>query len=300
MFTRAATTALAAAFLLSGCADTPTAPAHPDIAAAPEGVAWEMADIGQRIEPEYVNAHVYGSFRVNAETAGDGSASVIMSGPANFPGHPAAGPGTCDAGRWINASGKGTAGSVEKPHPHCLKSTATMEVVLEPISACFTAFDKPLAGVCREAALPPPGVVLTRLVVGVEVVEGDKPFVRSVGLNGESNTVVKFGESGHRTYASKGLTTIIGYAIDASTLGTTNRRVGTLSIDLLDFASLDQNLLPGNALECSLDDTLLQPCINRVVSATYNPLPAPEGVGSPDTVVEGFLWLSYVKTPYNY
>lgn len=295
MFTRAATTGLAAVLLLSACADTPTGPARPDIAAAPEGVAWEMADIGQRIEPEYINAHVYGSFRVNAETAGDGGTSIILSGPANFPGHPAAGPGTCDAGRWINASGKGTAGSVEKPHPHCLKSAATMEVVLEPISACYTAFDKPPAGLCRESILLQKGVVVTRLVMGVQLVGGE-----SIALNGESKTVVTIGEPARRTYPSKGLTTIVGYAIDASTLGTTNRRVGTLTIDLLDFASADQNLLPPQIWECSLDDTLLQPCINRVVSATYNPLPAPDGVGSPDTVVEGFLWLSGAKTPYNY
>ena len=43
-------------------------------------------------------------------------------------------------GKWYNAQNKGTSGTLTKPHPHCIGASAAIEVVLEPISSCFTNF----------------------------------------------------------------------------------------------------------------------------------------------------------------
>jgi hypothetical protein len=282
--------------VLACSGDAPTAP--PDLRTTDGGVDHELAPPDTRIEPEYVNAHVYGSFRVG--TSG-GAGGVITSGPANFPGHPPAGPGSCEDGRWINANGRPTAGSLMKPHPHCIAASSSVEVVLEPISACYTIDGVPA---CREPTALIKGLRINELVLGRFFVEDVKPVYRNVGLRGatQAGGIVVIGEpTAQTTMITKDMPTrIVGYAIDAATLGTTNRRVGTIAIDLLDFASTTENLLDFAAGECLLDAALDAPCINRVITAVYQPLPAPDGVGAPDTAVEGFLWMTAATAPYNY
>ena len=104
---RSAALLIAVALVLTGCADAasrgPVAPSEP---------LRELYDEAQRQPPDQINAHVYGSFGIRF---GSEEPSVITSGPANFPGHPPAGPGTCQDGRWINAQGKPTAGLYPLP-----------------------------------------------------------------------------------------------------------------------------------------------------------------------------------------
>ena len=274
------------ALAVAGCTEA-AGPTNDQTGERSNPPAFELYATGDRLDPSYVNAHVYGSFRISA--AVEGPASVILSGPANFPGHPAAGPGTCENGTWINANGRRTAGTIERPHPHCLQSSATMEVVLEPISACYTAFNMPLQADCLGSIKG----FSSGLRFGTQIVDGAPAMLGLIGVNSKTLGVPSF---------TKPLgTSLTGYAIDASTLGTTNRRVGTLTIDMLEFSSSGTNILPANALEdCSMDASLSYPCIDRVVVATYNPLPEPAGVGIADTVVEGFLWMAANKVPYNY
>src|SRR3989304_4159662 len=95
--------ALATLVGVLGCTEVPVAP------------NLELTDPALRWDALVVNSHVYGSFRI--ELPG-GVATAITSGPANFPGHSPAGPGTCDDRAWINAQGRGLTGSLSNPHPH--------------------------------------------------------------------------------------------------------------------------------------------------------------------------------------
>src|SRR4051794_1980192 len=112
----------------------------------PVDVANEVVNVDGRIDAQMVNAHAYGSFRVDG---GGSTPAVITSGPANFPGAPKAGPGTCVNGLWYNSQEKPTSGTLTKPHPHCIKPSAAIEVVLEPLSACFQGFAHNLCPVNR-------------------------------------------------------------------------------------------------------------------------------------------------------
>jgi hypothetical protein len=51
---------------------------------------------------------------------------------------------------------------------------------------------------------------------------------------------------------------------------------------------------------CSVDPARTSPCLNKVITAKYNPLPAPNGVGPTDYTVSGFLWLTPASSPFNY
>jgi hypothetical protein len=291
-------TIAALAALALACSDAPTTPRP----------GFELVDPGLRVTT--VNAHVYGSFSV---AAGGG---VIRSGPANFPGRPKGGPGTCQDGLWINAQGKPTSGSLAKPHPHCFSPSAAIEVVLEPISACYGGVQdkveepappaegeeapaepapaaeppKPGAGVtCKQKATKKGATVailiLTNEADGNGTVEGTSYDAPELGT---SNT--------------QGFGTIVGYAIEASTLGTTNKRVGTLTIDLGQYTNEAENYLHFNGQPgCNVDETIESPCFNKVITARYNPLPAAQGgIGPVDFATEGFLWVMPADSPYNY
>ncbi len=252
---------------------------------APQAPQLELTNPDHRATATSVNAHAYGSFRVGV---GAGGATVITSGPANFPGHPPAGPGSCVNGLWYNPQGKPTSGTLVKPHPHCLKPAPSIEVVLEPISVCFSLMSP--AG-CKKKAVK--SYTVGFAVFGVSddgsteaVIEGWTPLDPS---NAETPPL------------TVGSGTITAYAIDASTLGTTNKRVGTLTLDLTAFNSGSENLLDAEGSDgCSIDATILAPCFNRVITAQYNPLPAPDGIGPTDFAVEGFLWFTPASAPYNY
>src|SRR3954466_9775566 len=102
--------------------DSPTTP--PDVLPV-DGPANEVVNVDGRIDAQMVNAHAYGSFRVDG---GGRTPAVTTSGPENFPGAPKAGPGTCVNGLWYNSQEKPTSGTLTKPHPHCIKPSAAIEV----------------------------------------------------------------------------------------------------------------------------------------------------------------------------
>ena len=227
--------------------------------------SFELVDPGLRLDPKMVNAHVYGSFAI----AIDGGLVAIRSGPANFPGSPPAGPGTCLDGRWINAQGKPTAGTLERPHPHCVTTASALSVVLEPISS---AVRDPFRA-CQVG-------FLCDFVIFHSAKDGELGVEFQPGIKGNAGVTVGDG-------------TMVAYAIDGATIGGTNVRVGTLTIDLDQYDLPDVNLFG----ICFLDDGKY-PCLSHVVKATYEPL-ASGGVGQSSTV-SGFLWWSPAETPYNY
>jgi len=239
----------------------------------------ELVNPDDRLSAERVNAHLYGSFRVG--TAGG---HAIVSGPANFPGHPPAGPGTCENGKWINAQGTPIAGSATNPHPHCIAAEGSIEIVLEPISACYSEFAQYVSDCLQPAA-------------------GEPQEALNVGPGSNSYYVIINAFGFPPSTSCSGNCVVVGYAIDAATLGTTNRRVGTLTIDLAQYNSYDTDYFTnidgsGNCIVAS--STVAYPCLNKVITATYNPLPAPDGVGPTDHAVEGFLWIQPADSPFNY
>jgi hypothetical protein len=250
-----------------------------------DDLANEVVDVGTRVDPRAVNAHVYGSFRVDG---GGGTPGVITGGPANFPGSPSSGPGTCVDGQWYNSQGKATSGSLVRPHPHCIRPAAAMEVVLEPLSACFSGFPG--------NTIPCPAVVADKNYTSLTAFLG----------GGTSSFAVQGFEPripGTVMPKSDGAGSVTAYAIDATTLGTTNRRVGTLTFDLAQYNSTTENYLPADAdgnPTCTVDPAQASPCLNKVISAVYNPLPAPDGLGPTDFTVAGYLWLRQALGPYNY
>jgi hypothetical protein len=256
---------------------SPETPTTPTTSPSSE-LAFELTDIGNRISPEFVNAHVHGSF---ALPLGSATPTVITTGPANFPGHPPAGPGTCDNGTWINQQGKRTAGTLDYPHPHCLTPPTVIEVVLEPISACYSRFAHP-TGPCAVYAPSDPDL---------------SPDKHALSF---SDTWI-LGQRGDQTLFTRGFTgPLTAYAIDASTLGGANRRVGTLSIDIQQQYNF--NSAPGSSLfqgDCLLDDVTGIPCLNQVIFVDYTPLET-GGVGVPTTGVPGFLYFVPADAPFNY
>jgi hypothetical protein len=292
-------TLIVATMFAIGCSESATDPRSPD-------PSFELVDPAQRTQQ--FNSHVYGSFAVAA-------GGVIRSGPANFPGKPSSGPGFCVDGLWYNAQGKATSGSLTKPHPHCFSASATIEVVLEPITACYTgaqeAATEPPAeeapkeaepapakeeeatkpGVCA-TPIAPKGGVRTVLTLSTLTIKGFSLLVDAVDLKDPT-----FGPD-----HTEGLGIVTAYAIDASTLGTTNKRVGTLRFDLSQYSSSTTSYLhllkqPG----CDIDGLIESPCLDKVITAVYNPLPPEQGgIGPLDTAVEGFLWVTPASSPYNY
>ena len=275
--------ALVPCLLVLAC--SPESPTASSEVRSADGIANEMVDVGSRMDPRMVNAHAYGSFRVDG---GGSTPAVITSGTANFPGAPKSGPGTCVDGLWYNSQGKATSGNLSKPHPHCIKPSAAIEVVMEPLSACFGAFASGILPCPAKAADKNYNISLTFFGNSTSdfIVRGFEP--RTVG------TVLP---------KSDGVGTITAYAIDATTLGSGNRRVGTLTFDLAQYNSATENYLPVDAdgnPTCTVDPAQASPCLNKVISATYNPLPAPDGLGPTDLTVAGYLWLTPALSPYNY
>jgi hypothetical protein len=274
--------------------------------------SFELVNPAERIQG--INAHVYGSFAV---AAGGG---IILSGPANFPGHPPAGPGTCDNGLWINAQGKRTSGSATKPHPHCFSKTAAIEVVLEPISACYSGAQgevgepaqppaaEPAAEEPAEPAEPPTkpgsgcrGVLAVKGATNTELAFRYRKVENKVVLWEDAVvTSLDWNDNTFQPDNTVGTGKITAYAIDAATLGTTNKRVGTLTIDLAQYNNKIAYLHLNDAAGCNIDETIESPCLNLPIMAKYNPLPAPDGLGPTDFSVEGFLWVTPANSPYNY
>jgi hypothetical protein len=252
------------------CSDAPTG-------LAPEGPNRELVDAGQRIAAADVNAHVYGSFALQfTEVVGTpGGWGVIRTGPANFPGNPK-NAGTCDDGLWINKNGQRTSGSLEKPHPHCVGETegdqqnVTVHVVLEPISGRYETF----------------GTAGERLALGnsTDNCEESDPDGLCAFLTGNEKH-------------SRGVGVIVAYAIDASTLQTTKRRVGTLTFDLAQYHDANVNHFD---TDCTIGEDETAPrCLEPTITATYTPL-ATGGVGAVRHGVPGFLYWSPATAPFNY
>ena len=287
----------------------------------PPDPSFELVNPTERIQG--INAHVYGSFAV---AAGGG---VILSGTANFPGHPPAGPGTCDNGLWINAQGKRTSGSATKPHPHCFSKTAAIEVVLEPISACYSGAQDAVVDPAQPPAEEPTGAEPAAEPAGEAPAEPADPAAPKPGSGCKGVKAVKGGtvtqlairypggtkpalwdeasvtSTDYKDNTSvpdetSGTGIITAYAIDAATLGTTNKRVGTLKFDLSQYSNKIAYLHLNDAAGCAIDETIESPCLNLPIKATYNPLPAPDGLGPTDFSVEGFLWVTPANSPYNY
>ena len=291
-----------AGILLFACTDSPVAPLGP---------SHELVD--PTVRATSYNAHVYGSFAV---AAGGG---VITSGPANFPGHPPAGPGTCVDGKWYNAQSKGTSGTLTRPHPHCFSPSATIEVVLEPITACYTgtqdaAAEEPAepggeteapAEPAAEAPKEDPKEPATKGCTKKATVKGATvTYLLLTGITALDEASVE-GTDFKDEFTpdlTQGLGTITAYAIDAATLGTTNQRVGTLRLDLTQYNSATESYVHLNDTPgCDIDEHIESPCLDKVVTAVYNPLPAEQGgIGPTDKAVEGFLWVTPASSPYNY
>jgi hypothetical protein len=229
------------------------------------GPSLELVDPTLRLDPKQVNAHVYGSFAI----AFEGGLVPIRSGPANFPGSPKAGPGSCVDGRWINSQGKPTAGSLDRPHPHCVTTASALSVVLEPISSRV-----------RDPFLACAAGAVCDFVIFHAAKDGELGVEFQPGIKGQVGQTVGDG-------------TIVAYAIDAATIGGTNVRVGTLTINLDQFDVPDENLFG----ICFLEEGKFL-CLPKVVTATYEPL-ASGGSGEPSEV-SGFLWWPPATAPYNY
>ncbi|MFN0181179.1 MAG: hypothetical protein ACKVZ0_20425 [Gemmatimonadales bacterium] len=246
--------------MLAAAAVAACRPEIPDLVAP----SFELVDVSTRLDAKVVNAHTYGTFVIDVA----GGLVTIRSGPANFPGNPPGGPGTCVDGLWINSRGKPTAGSLEHPHPHCVATATGMTIVLEPISSRA----RDLNVKCETADV-------CDFLFFSDLKEGDidVQYKSLKGLPG----------------STQGEGTVFAYAIDAATLGTTNARVGTISIDLNQYDDPEVNLFG----ICVLDDGKTS-CLPRVVSATYKPL-GDGGVGVVTTAT-GFLWWAPATAPYNY
>lgn len=238
-----------------------TACDHADTVAGPEGPQLELTDADLRLDAGDVNAHVYGTFAITFEGSTTG---VITTGTANFPGNPK-NAGECDDGLWINPRGKRTSGSLENPHPHCVgEGSETVQVVLEPISAMYSTFGQ--AGQRLDLADPSEEEQVAHLTGG-----GDH---------------------------SRGEGTVVAYAIDASTLGDTNDRVGTLTFEMDQYHANNTDYF---AEDCDLGDSETAPrCLDLIISADYAPLPDPDGVGEATDDVQGFLYWSDATEPFNY
>jgi hypothetical protein len=204
---------------------------------------------------------------------------------------------------WINAKGNPTAGTLERPHPHCFSSAAAIEIVLEPISACYDGAQDPL--VTDEVKPPPDPCPKAPVFKEKKVITlwwGNDEFGKPMRIESVDYDPLIAKE---QDFTSGGGQLMYGYAIDASTLGGTNKRVGTLLINTKQYDVLGQALMqPNGAAGCSMGDGELvyeSPCLDKVITAVYNPLPAEQGgIGPADQQVEGFLWVTRAGSPYNY
>lgn len=269
--------------LIAACSDTPTTlvPGIPDL---------ELVDVGQRVKDNKVNAHVYGTFSLQF---GGGEAKLVgRTGPGINPGNGKTS-GSCVEGLWYNPQGKPTAGSYTKPHPHCVEEVSgeMIQVVLEPISVEWGN---------------PGNSDNEFLRFGEDEIAGEM-HVKWVGA-GQGNCKPNpnrppcppIEETGH----THGEGIITAYAIDASTLNTTPKRVGILTFDLKSFTKKDGNLFK---TECTVNEVTINGsntpelirCLPHIFEARYEPLPV-GGVGEETDKVEGFLYWVNATTPFNY
>lgn len=250
---------------LVACSESPTESYVPQ---------FELVEPTIRIAAEDVNAHVYGSFSLSFDVSAPGGIGVILTGPANFPGNPK-NAGTCDNGLWINSQGKRTSGNLDKPHPHCVGETeggtSSIKVVLEPISV----HNGGTAGAANE-------------------------WLQFAVANNDGRVhVTGSGESNWGTQAQGVLT---AYAIDAATINSASpTRVGILTIDLDQYKSTGGSSVNYFTTGCTIDGAPGSPrCLNKVIGADYEPLAAPDGVGSTTANVQGFLYWAAATSPFNY
>lgn len=256
---------------------------------APEGANFELVDKDSRVLTADINAHVYGTFSLNF---GGGATTVVgRTGDGIIPGNQKVS-GRCEAGLWFNPQGKPTAGTYNKPHPHCVQTVSgqTIQVVLEPISVDWGnagQSDNEFLRFTKEGALD---------------ANGNEIKVKYVGAGNCPPRKAEAGEcridpNGDKT-SGEGI--IRAFAIDA----VTKARVGTLTFNLADFTTTSGNLF---ATECtvgavtisSTNTTDLLRCLPHVFSATYEPL-AQGGVGTTTNNVQGFLYWVSARTPFNY
>jgi hypothetical protein len=243
---------------------------------APDAPRFELADTAKRVLANNVNAHVYGSFSISFD--GGGSLGHLAGGhQANFPGNPK-NAGHCgnagyatdwendpDAGVWFNPRGHRTTGSKTKPHPHCVdvgSGGGTVVVVLEPIS-----------------------VENKRIGETNEMLE----FARQ-DADGKVHRIA----GGTTTGGTQGQGVIQAYAIDHATLGSSNVRVGILTIALTEYGDNSVNYFH-TGCDMGVPDTGALPCLNKVIKADYMPLAGPDGVGSSITQAD---WDEAVDGPY--
>jgi hypothetical protein len=235
--------------LLSACAIEP-----PD-QTLPTAPSFELFDERQVMDARRVNVSVRGTFQV---LSGDPPRVLGVGGvaePANFPGHPPAGPGTCIDGHWFNAKGKGTSGSIDHPHPHCFDpGSEGITIVLEPISSQLIATTEPTSTT----------LVLSNL---------DDVYVHHSELSGSCRT--------RPCYENGGWGGVVGYAVDSET----GARVGILKF------TLALKLAKESPFDCSLDGDREQTgCINFIYTANYAPLPPEMGGQGTEQQVSGFLY----------
>ncbi len=198
-----------------------------------------------------------------------GAPVAILSGPANFPGNPPGGPGTCVDGLWHNSAASLTAGTIDHPHPHCVTTGSAVTVVLEPISA---------------AARTPGEHCILGVPCDYPVFTGSRESPLSVFRR---NPTSKNG-----LIRTEGTGVVVGYAIDVSTLNAANTRGGIITFDLNQYDSTED--LFG---QCSVGDEEFG-CLPLVIDAMYTPL-VEAGLGAPQPIT-GFLWWAQAGAPYNY
>ena len=248
---------------------------------APSDANFELVDKTIRVDASQVNAHVCGTFTVTVP--GTPGYVLGMEGvvAGRVPGNSKP-LGTCDTGMWFNPQTKKTAGSESKPHPHCfVPGTEDLEIVLEPISVAWGN----------------PG-------------QSDNEFLRFT--SGEDGAKVKFvgagnsdptgngngnGNNDSETKShTKGDGVIEAYAILASTLGTTNQRVGIITIDLAtEFTKQDGNMFSS---DCTFGTDAVR-CLPEIITASYRPLTV-GGLGLAADAVTGQLWWAAADKPFNY
>lgn len=215
----------------------------------------ELIDERQIMDAHRVNVSVRGTFQVVAGTPSRVLGAGGREEKANFPGHPPAGPGTCLDGRWYNARGQETSGSVDHAHPHCFDpGSGGMTIVLEPISSEF------IRSFARAT------LVLSNL--------------NDLYVHHEANPTLC--PEREVCFQQGGWGTVAAHAIDAAT----GRRVGFLSLPLTVDPRVD-------AFTCTLDgDPAQTGCINYIYTAFYKPAPIEQGGQGDPQFVSGFLYWS--------
>ncbi len=240
--------------VLAACVDAPLGPSS----TSENSPAFELVDPRQVMDVKRANVDVFGTFQVLSGTPPRVLGAGGTPESANFPGHPPLGPGTCLDGRWYNARGHATSGSMENPHPHCFDpGTDGITIVLEPISSQL---------------IGPTEAGRTTLVLSNQ----DDVYIHH---DPKSECFER------PCYQEGGWGSVAGYAVNAAT----NQRVGILKFELTPLP-VDPRFDP---FACSLEgDPIQNGCINFIYTASYSPLPAEQGGQGTAQKVSGFVyWL---------